>query len=124
MLSKEIVVFVVPRNSFGVLSTLQISLKRGIEGGCSSPVSHLVELEFETHILGAVSAVIAAETTAFDLHVLAHVNAPDVVRVAGEQALRADLNAVGPDIVVVVAVVPAVSVGAHFDGFWFLKGAS
>jgi hypothetical protein len=45
--------------------------------------SQLVELVLESHVLAAVGAVVIAETTAHDLHVLAHVDAPGVVGIAG-----------------------------------------
>lgn len=61
---------------------------------CGTQVArlHLVELELERDVFGALVAVVVAETTAFDLHVLAHVYAPRIVRVAGEKAVVADLN--------------------------------
>lgn len=45
----------------------------------------LVELEFESDVLGAVVAVVVGEAAALDLHVLAHVDGPGVVGVAREQ---------------------------------------
>ena len=53
------------------------------------------------------------KAAAVDTNVLAHVDAPGVVRVAGEESVGADLDRVGPDIGLVVAAVPAVRVGAH-----------
>jgi hypothetical protein len=80
--------------------------------------SHLVELEFQRHVLAAFGAVVIRESAAFHGHVLAHVDAPGVVRVAGEQTIRADLDAVGPNVVVVVAIIPAVCIAAHCDLSW------
>lgn len=47
----------------------------------------LVELELERHVLRAVGAVVIRETAAGDLHVLAHIDAPGVVRVAAEESV-------------------------------------
>jgi len=44
----------------------------------------LIEFKFQRDILGAVRAVIIRKTAASDLHILAHVDAPCVVRVAAE----------------------------------------
>jgi hypothetical protein len=77
--------------------------------------SHLIQLILEANVLGAIAAVVVAETTTLDLHVLAHVYAPRIVAVSREETLRADLDAVRPDVVVVVAVVPGVCVAAHRD---------
>jgi hypothetical protein len=75
--------------------------------------SHFVELEFQGHVFAALGAIVTREASALHGHVLAHVYAPRIVGVAGEEPVGADLNTVGPDVVIVIAVVPAVSVGAH-----------
>lgn len=64
-------------------------------------------------IFGAVFAIVAAETFADGLHPLAHVYCPGIVRVAGQEAVFADFDAVCPDVVVVVADIPRVGVCAH-----------
>lgn len=61
-------------------------------GGPERSRLHLVELELESDILRAVVAVVVAEAAALDFHVLAHVYAPGVVGVAGEEAVVADFN--------------------------------
>lgn len=85
--------------------------------------SPFVQLQFEIHVLGALGAVIVGESTTFDGRVLAHVDAPGIIGVAGEKTGGADFDAVGPDVVVVVAVVPGISVGAHIEcGFDCRRG--
>ena len=63
-------------------------------GSFRVPVARLyfVELELEGNVLRALVAVVVAEAAALDFHVLAHIYAPGVVRVAGEEAVVADLN--------------------------------
>jgi hypothetical protein len=56
----------------------------------------LIKLEFERDVLGAVGAVVVGEAAAGHLHVLAHVDAPRVVRVAREEAVVADFDAISP----------------------------
>jgi len=69
-------------------------------------LSPLVELKLKIHILGALVAVIIGEATAFDCRVLAHVDTPGVVGIARQQARGTNLDRVGQDVVVVVAVIP------------------
>lgn len=64
-------------------------------------------------VLGALAAVDIADAIAADDRVLAHVDGPDVGRVAGQEAVEAVLDAVGPDEVVAAAAVVGVGVAAH-----------
>ena len=91
----------------------------------------LVELKLQRNILTAFGAVEVGKAAAGHGHVLAHVDAPCVVGVAGEEAVGADFDAVGPvqrtlatkflgggvrdepDVVVVVAVIPRICIAAH-----------
>lgn len=81
------------------------------------PFSPFVELEFKIDVLGALAAVIIGEATAFDCRILAHVVTPGIVGIARQQARGTNLDRVGPDVVVVVAVIPTVCIGAHLDNF-------
>lgn len=67
----------------------------------------LVQLELEGDVLAAIAAVVVREAAAGDAHILAHVDGPGVVGVAAEEAVGADLDAVGPDEVGVVAAAVA-----------------
>jgi hypothetical protein len=69
-------------------------------------VLHLIKLILKQMVLGAFVAVVIRKPAAGDLHVAAHVDAPGVVAVARQQPVRADFDAPGPDVVVVVAHVP------------------
>lgn len=101
----------------------------------------LVQLKLQGHVLATIAAVVIGEAAARHLHVLAHVDAPCVVRVAGKETVGADFNGVGPgrwsvrfsgprysvrrclpDVVIVVAVVPRICVGAHFRFFFVSFG--
>jgi hypothetical protein len=75
--------------------------------------SNFVELILEQMIFRAFVAIVIGEATASDLHVLTHVDTPCIVAIAREKAIGADLNTLRPDVVVMVAAVPAVCVGAH-----------
>lgn len=61
-------------------------------GGPGRSRLHLVELELESDVFRAVGTVVVAEAAALDFHVLAHVYAPGVVGVAGEETVVADFN--------------------------------
>jgi hypothetical protein len=69
-------------------------------------------------VLGALGAVVVGEAVALDLEVLAHVDGPGVVRVAGQQAVGADFDAGAVDERVMRAAVVAVGVAAHGDKVW------
>ncbi len=77
--------------------------------------SHFVQLIFEKDVLGAVAAIVVREAAASHMHVLAHVDAPRVVGVAGEQSVVTDLDTAGLDVPVMIAVVPAVRVLTHLS---------
>ena len=75
--------------------------------------SHLIKLILQRDILATGPTVKAAEAVAFDADVPAHVDGPGIARITGEESVGTGLDGVGPDVVLVVAAVPAVCVGAH-----------
>lgn len=50
------------------------------------PTSPLVELKFKIYIFGTFATVVIREAAAFDCRILAHIDAPGVVGVTGEEA--------------------------------------
>jgi hypothetical protein len=56
----------------------------------------LIQLKLQRDILAALGAVKVGKAAARDGHVLAHVDAPGVIGIAGEEAVGADFNGVGP----------------------------
>lgn len=65
-------------------------------------------------ILTTLIAIKPAQSITRHNLILAHIDRPDVDRVAREVSVAAELDRVGKDVVVVAAVVEEVGVRAHF----------
>jgi hypothetical protein len=73
-------------------------------------------------IFTAVAAVESADACEIHGLLLAHVVGPAIDRVAREDPIAAELDAVRDHVVVAAAVILDVSVGAHVDDPWKLCG--
>ena len=81
--------------------------------GCFLPLS-FVQLKLQRVIFRTFITIVPRDPSTCDYNIFTHVNCPHIDRVSGEISVRAEFDAVRPDIVIVTAEVVRVSVLAHF----------
>ena len=79
--------FSLPQNFFGnTYRTIQAANLMPIPRPLLAVHSPFIKLQLQVHVLRALAAVIIREAAALDSRVLAHIDAPGIVRIAGEEA--------------------------------------